>query len=204
MIENMATNPDKYASVMQDSMKDIALHAPTAATGITGASTRALQYLQSQMPPKMEAFPIPVKTHISAVAAENFHRAIDIVEQPLHIYAHIKSGTLTPEHMKGLATVYPSLYGEMKTALIGELTNHLTKSEQLPYKTKLSMSLFLGAPLDASMTPQSIQASQTMPIQAKPQPSAAKPGKSNLGALSKMPSMAMTPLQARMNDRSGA
>lgn len=179
-------------------------YLPAHGQALAQNASQAIQYLNSLKPSTDKLGPLDRQQMPSRMVTETYDRALDIADNPLVTISHMKTGTLRPDDVKALASMYPGTYSRMKQKLTDEIIAHTSKEQEIPYKTKLNLSLFLGAPLDASMTPQSIQASQTMPIQAKPQPSAAKPGKSNLGALSKMPSMAMTPLQARMNDRSGA
>jgi hypothetical protein len=50
--------------------------------------------------------------------------------------------------------------------MVQKLTNEMIgvteKEMSIPYKTKMSLSLFMGQPLDSTMTPQFIQATQML------------------------------------------
>jgi hypothetical protein len=45
------------------------------------------------------------------------------------------------------------------------MINASERDDLIPYKTKMGLSLFMGQPVDSSMTPQSIVAAQPVPAQ---------------------------------------
>jgi hypothetical protein len=87
-----------------------------------------------------------------------FNHYYDTVNDPISVLSHVKKGTLRNEHIETLGAVYPHLYDEMKK----KVTEHMDpeKAKSLPYGTKVSLAKFMGQPMDASMTPQSIMSNQ--------------------------------------------
>jgi hypothetical protein len=81
---------------------------------------------------------------------------------------------------------------------MNSMVNHLSKDNTIPYKTRLGISLFMGQPLDSSMKPMSILASQPQPPQQIP---GGAPGvknqKHSTQNLSKIAELDATPSQAK-------
>ena len=94
--------------------------------------------------------------------------------------------------------MYPTLYSQM----VNKLTNQITEAQgagiMIPYKTRVSLSLFMGQPLDSSMTPQGIMSAQPQPNPQQGGPAAAPVNKNhrNTSSLGKTNSDYQTPLQA--------
>jgi hypothetical protein len=91
--------------------------------------------------------------------------------------------------------------------MVQKLTNEMIgvteKEMSIPYKTKMSLSLFMGQPLDSTMTPQFIQATQ-MPAKPLPSEQSSTPtqnAKHSMTALNKLPGMYQTPSQSRESYR---
>jgi hypothetical protein len=131
-----------------------------------------------------------------------YQRALTIAQQPAIIMDHIKKGTLQMSDIHDLGAMYPGLYKAMAAKLSDAMVNSQNDETHIPYKTRMSMSLFLGQPLDSSMTSQHIQASQA--IYAPKAPQGPQPqGKTKKGttALGKHNKSYMTPSQAAESDR---
>lgn len=69
----------------------------------------------------------------------------------------------------------------------------------IPYKTRMNLSLFMGQPLDTTMLPSSIQAAQ--PIPQPPPPQNQKPSQSAAKAMEKSHKQYMTPLQSSESNK---
>lgn len=127
-----------------------------------------------------------------------------MVEQPLTVLNKVKDGTVNSQDMKTLNAVYPNLYTKLKDKLSQALVERADKDKLIPYKTKLGMSLFMGQPLDSTMTPQAIQAVQTAGMNVPSQPQGGPPpGKQHgqMAKLDKLAGMYGTPLTARQQSR---
>jgi hypothetical protein len=84
------------------------------------------------------------------------------------------------------------------------MSKGFSKEEAPSYKARMGLSLFLGTPLDNTMTPQSIMAAQPKPQQGPQQPPAPKgKGKGSPSKMSnKSSNLAKTADQAAETDRS--
>ena len=138
-----------------------------------------------------------------------YDNALHIALNPVSVVNRIKDGTLTVEHMKHLTQMYPEIHKQLSQKITEGITHTQMDEDRVPYKTRQMMSLFLGAPLDSTMTPQSIMAAQSTykPIGQKPQDQAPdKPMKGRKGksAIDKEPAEYTTPAQAGQKRASGA
>ena len=139
----------------------------------------------------------PARTPSEAEHAK-FENALSIAEQPLVTLQKIKQGNLSGQDVSLLKSMYPALHARMSQKLMDEMIAHVGKGEMVPYPTRLALSRFMGQPLDASMTPQAILASQPKAQPPNgPAPKAREKGKS-FGDYS---AQYETPLQSRSKAR---
>lgn len=163
-------------------------------------ASNAVQYLSSLKPKEERLSPLDTKLPPDPIKQEKYERALTIAEQPLVVMESIKDGSLTAEDVNHIKTLYPGLYGQLTQKLTHELVTYQQKGDvaDIPYSTIMSLSLFMGQPLETSLQPQSIQALQMahmMPSQQQGPPAAGK-----LEKLKGMSSMAATSLEkSQMN-----
>lgn len=148
-LSNLANNPK--ALIERLSAATHALHAvaPHTAASTQETATRAIQFLASKIR-QPDPDPLGEKYEPSSTERLNFHRYVSVVEDPTVALHQVKQGTLTPETLETLQTVYPRLYDKMKQAVIGKL------DPGMPYQTKMMVSQFLGEPVDSSLKPERI------------------------------------------------
>lgn len=174
------------------------------AFGQMGAS--AISYLSSLRPNTDKMGALDPRRVPSKAEEAKFDNALMLAESPLTILNKIHNGTLTPDDMKCVSTIYPKLYEQIKFKLVEEIANVANKKDVIiPYKTRISLSMFLTQPLDSTMNPSSIQAAQShqsgMTEQEKGQAQQAAAPKRSMTALNKMPGMYQTPGQARQANK---
>lgn len=169
-------------------------YLPDHQTALAATSTRALQYLQSikPQPHVLGVLDKPVPPLPMEVA--RYNRALDIAQQPAVVLEHIKNGTLQISDVKDLNAMYPALYKQMSQGLSKEIMKNKSNEEPIPYKSRIGISLFLGQPLDATMNPSAIMASQ--PIAQNPQQAASQPSGKSMKSLGKTNDSYETPLQS--------
>jgi len=138
-------------------------YLPSHQTALTKASTQVVQYLQSIKPQPHTFGPLdkPVPPQPPEVA--RYNRALDIATQPAIVMQHIKDGTLQASDIQDLHNMYPQLYQSMAQKLTNTMSSRHSEEESIPYRTRIGISLFLGQPVDASMSPTSIMAAQPQP-----------------------------------------
>lgn len=195
-IDSVTQEPERAIDTLHGATKDLWVSAPKTSEGVQMASLRAAQFLKSKLPqqPQNKLFspnvtPSPAEIH-------KFFRYYTAVEKPTSVLDHVKAGTVTPESIETLNTVYPKLYAEMKSAIMGELSERMSKGETIPYKTQLSLSMFMGQDLTPSLTPAAIQMTQSqLAAKGNDQPSQGiRPTQKGLSSLTLDTAM-MTPNQ---------
>lgn len=170
----------------------------TAAAQTAMAAVNYLNHIRPKSEEKMS--PLDGNRVPSSMEKAMYNRALDIAQQPLIVLKAIKQGTVTPSDMTSLSTMYPALYSKLQQSLTDEMINHISKGENVPYATRIGLSLFLRQTLDSTMTPTSIAAAQPKATPQGPeQVGASKGSLSKLG--SKSSKMAMTANQAAEADR---
>jgi hypothetical protein len=131
---------------------------------------------------------------------KTYDRALDIAISPLSVMKEIKRGTIEPDHIKHLNGMYPELVGLIQKRVTEKVMNAQMDEKKPPRHVRQGLSMLLGAPLSAEMTPQSIQAAQSVfkkglgQPQTGPQP---PPKSGSKKALSKSEQAYLTGPQAR-------
>lgn len=200
LLKNYQTDPIKLTETENQSGH----YLPGHATALAQTSITAVQYLNSLRPDVPKQSPLDSKLEPSVVQKEAYDRALNIAEQPLIVLNHLKAGTMIPQDLVTLKTIYPSLYGSLQQKLMNEMMNSLSKGNQIPYRTRMGLSLFMGQPLDSTLGSQGILSSQSTfqqnvsPTQKAPE---ARSGHS-MKALSKISEIDRTPNEARQMSRS--
>lgn len=138
-------------------------YLPDHGQALSQTAAQGVQYLNSIRPNPVKQHPLDEDQKPSAIQKDKFDRALDIAQQPLLIYQHIKDGTIIPEDVINLKSINPNMYKMMNEKLIHTMTEHIEKDNDIPYQTRLGLSLFLGQSMDSTMTPQAIQATQMVP-----------------------------------------
>lgn len=181
-------------------------YLPDHGTALAQTSMNAVNYLNSLRPTADKKLPLDSEMKPSKSQQAAYDRALTIAEQPLMVLNHIKEGTLTMQDVKTLNTLYPQLHQKLIMKMTDEMTNHLSKDGTIPYKMRIGMSLFMGQPLDSTMTPDAIRMNQAalMMPQGSPQQQQGMPGqraKHSMTALNKLAGSFSTAGQAREASR---
>lgn len=130
------------------------------AASIGQIATTAMKYLAMLKPNTEPRNPLDAKVPPNSTDTSKYNRALDIAQQPLLVLKSIKDGSLSGNDIIALKSMYPALYSK----LVGKLTNDMVtakdKETDIPYKTRMALSLFMGQPLDSTLTPDSIASAQ--------------------------------------------
>ena len=190
IVTTMQNNPQKLVAT-QDG--DMGHYLPDHQAQVVANSTRAAQYLQTLKPQPHQLSPLGKEVEPSAAQIARYNRALEIAQQPAVVLQHVKDGTLKQSDIQDLGAMYPGLYKNMVAKLSNEMVSRKAEEGPIPYKTRVSLSMFLGQPLDGSITPQGIAAAQFTYMPKQP-PQGIK-GKS-ITKLGKSNKEFRTPLQA--------
>jgi len=203
--ERSTTKLDKQLKALQldqtqllDMNGKLGHYMPEHAAASGQTAMQAVNYLNSLRPNTTRQSPLDSIPVPNSVEIAKFNNALKLAQQPLIVLDKIKQGTITPADITGLQTMYPALHNKLVNQLVSQMTHSLDKEHQIPYKTRIGMSMFMGQPLDSTMTPAIIISAQPTPQQPPSQPgqqAPKTPGQKN--KLDKLPKMYETPLQSR-------
>lgn len=192
-------NPTKYLQAQEDT--HVGHYLPNHQVAMTQTTAQAMQYLNSLKPVPTKLGPLDREIEPTEMQEARYNRALTIAQNPAIIYQHIKDGTLQPTDVQDLDHLYPALRSQMAQKLTNEMLEHKADEEPIAYRTRVGVSLFLGQPMDSTMTPASILAAQPKPKQAPPMvPNQTKKGTSTLG---KSNNTYKTQSQSGESDRQG-
>jgi hypothetical protein len=196
VVKNYQDKPEDV--VKQQASNELGHYNPEHQMALSGSTTNALNYLSSLSPKPHKNGPLDVETPPSDADVQRYQRALHIAQEPSVVLEHIKNGTLLPSDVTDLQTMYPSLAKDMAL----KLSNKMMQAEEpIPYQSRLSMSLFLGQPLDSTMNPSSIVAAQPKPKANPQQAQAAGKAKKGTQTLGKSNKDFMTADQAAESNR---
>lgn len=195
-VKTLGSNPEAMLNIGGKT----AHYLPNHGQAIAQTAMNAIIYLNSNRPAEAKVSPLDTPNKVEPLFQNKYDRILNVAQQPLIVLNHIKNGTLQLSDVSTIKALYPALYQKMSGDLVTEITNRSEKSEPIPYKTKMSLSLFLGKALDSTMLPQSIIAAQPQPVQ-QPQQTIKRPAAS-AKIMEKTNQAALTPDQARSAQRS--
>lgn len=194
---------EKAADIYRD-QPDVAInnssplgaYEPAHATADSAMKARAMEVInnekpQPQTPGMFDRTIPPSKSEMAA-----YKKTAGLIEDPLSILNHIHRGDLTPKMVTTHNYVYPDLHKQIIQTFTNQLIDRKSKDMQLPYKQRLSLSMYMGMPLDSTMSPQFIAMNQPQPMAPSPnQPQ--KQSASGSKALDKLAGTYQTSGQAR-------
>lgn len=200
-LTKMQSNPDQYTNTQSEGQLGHYLQQHQVA--MTQASTRIASYLESLKPKTNLPNTLDKAIPPSKIEEARYKRAQDIAINPMIVLSRIKSGSLQPTDIQDLNNMYPGVYGQIVHKLTSEIGDMQSKDGTIPYKTRMSLSLFMGQPLDSTMQPMSIQSAQASMMPAQPPtPQGKKPTAEAGKAMSKGVNMYKTTSQSAEGDRS--
>lgn len=195
-IEELQANPGKLLEQDHAMGEVYGDHATVAAN----TTVRVASYLATLKPNTAPQSPLDPPRKPNAAEVARYNEALKLAQEPTLVLQYIKEGSLTSKNIQDMQAMYPEVYAVMQQKLVGQLTAAKAKNMQIPYKTKLGMSMFMGQPLESSMRPNAILANQPQQPMAPAQGQAQHQshGRHNFNNLAKMPSSYETVQQSRI------
>lgn len=200
-IETYKKEPDKMVAMNDNNP------LPEYSTAFSATTMRALDYLTSIQPDRDPKAPLDSTLPPNPFKQAAYERALDIAQSPLFVVQKMKTGTLVPQDVITLKTIYPGVYANLNSKMMEQIVDANAKSRIIPYQTRMQMSMFMGQPLDSTLTPLSIQQAQLSRNQRQQeQPGQALQAgnggaKHSTSGLKKLADSSATPSQNRQADR---
>lgn len=155
--KHLQDNPQK----MIDIGGGLGTYLPEHGMALTQAAQRSVSLINKNRPnTKIGALfddPVdPTKQQIN-----EYHRGLQIAQQPLVIFNRIKDNTLLPQDLQILNALHPEYMGHMKQSVVNAMMDHKSSGGSIPFSMRQGLSLFIGQDLDSSFAPANIVAAQT-------------------------------------------
>lgn len=146
-VRQLNNDPTLMQGKLQAQTEDWHEHAPNTAQALQVTTARAVAFLASKLPVQGGAGPLAGKAAPSRSEISKFTRYYEAVQHPLSVLKQAAAGTLTPEAVEALQTVYPDIYEQVKATAIAKMAGR----SNIPYRQKLMLSMLVGQDLDGSM-----------------------------------------------------
>ena len=177
-------------------------YMPDHAANIGALTATALNYFKSLKPQASQLAPLDRPLPADKSAEQAYDRQLNIAQNPLSILKHARSGTLMPQDLTTVTTLYPGLVKSIQTKANEMLIESKSKDSKMSYNQRMGLSRLLGQPLDSTMTSQSMQAIMgankgTDPQQGAPKKTTAAAAK----ASEKVADLYQTPLERRAENK---
>lgn len=198
-LQHLNQNP----SAMLDTGKDTGHYLPDHGAAMGQLAATAVTYLNSIRPGTKTLSPLDRPIPPSSQEKYNYNAALSVAQRPTLVLDKIRNGTLTPLYIKHLNAMYPQLYQQMQSRLHEQIISQTAKGQSIPYSTRLQLAMFLGQPLDSTMTPAAISTVQSQGAAKGQQPQDAPSVKGNTSKLSGIAKSAQTAGQERQAARAG-
>lgn len=200
-LDEVQENPSKLLDVGGN----IGHYLPDHAAMLGATAATATQYLTSLKPKQPQAGPLDEPAAPGKMETAHYDRQLEIAEKPTILLRNVKDGTLLPQDVKTVQTIYPALFKSMTDKATEALVEAKTKKKEIPYKQKMALSMLLGQPLDFTQTPQAAMAVvQSGMAGQQPQQSQKEPKKATgveLKQINKTDELGETTLEARQINR---
>lgn len=179
-------------------------YLPVHGAQVAALSARAMNYFKSLKPMSSQNSPLDEIGTIDPNKEAQYDRQLDIANNPLLILQHAKTGSLIPQDIQTISTLYPALHQSMIKKTTEQLIKAGDKAKEMPYSQRQSLSLLMGQPLDSTLQPQVMQAiikSQATQQAAKQAQQPKKASGVELNQINKINDLYKTPDQVRATDK---
>jgi hypothetical protein len=205
-VQRLAGDPEAMHRTLMDATSHIDAHAPNTSQAMSIVSARALSFLASKVPQAPNRGLWGQKWTPSQAEIAKFGRYYEAANNPLAILKQAAAGTLTPEAIEAVSTIYPQLMDQIRSSALSRAASHTTPP---PYRARQALGMLLGQDVDGSMAPAAVAANQATHAGPSSKSADTQPGipgtvKPTVGGLQKLnvSSRALTPMQ-KSSQRTG-
>ena len=162
---DVSNNPDRMLSIAERAGDDFDDHAPEVASDFRTTLLKTIQYLASKAPKEKVLSPGMPPVPPSRAEVNTFNRYINAIKDPTSILDDAYNGTLTPEAVDAVRTIYPETYAAMQTSIMQQIGN----MAKIPYKRRIQISALLGHDVTGTMSPSIVMTAQQAYAPAQPE-----------------------------------
>jgi hypothetical protein len=150
----MAENPNHMMQVGGDMGHYLPVHGAAAAA----VAQTAVGYLNSIKPKQARTNPFDNVAPVDKFQQAKYERALDVAQQPLMVLKYAKEGTLLPQDVTTVNTIYPGFHNSIVDKVNNELIEQKAQGKQIPYSQRVTLSMLTGYNLDTTLTTGAMQA----------------------------------------------
>lgn len=148
-LQELASNVDIMGQHMANHTVAINETMPNLSSGIHNAMIASVSFLNEKLPKAPPAFMLSKPWEPNDMQKERFNKYYEAVNNPIGILQQVRDGSITSEALEAVRATHPGLLNDMRTQVMSQMK--IEKAQALPYSVQLSLSKFLGEPLDSSM-----------------------------------------------------
>ena len=156
-VQRLATNLEHLHGTLTAQADALQDHAPNVTQAMQIASARAVSFLAAKVPHHPPMGIAGAEWEPSQTEISTFTRYYEATENPAGVLKQAAAGTLTPEAVEAVQTVYPALYRHIQEAVVEKLAS---RHGAVPYQSRLMLSMLTGLDVDGSATGPAIAANQ--------------------------------------------
>lgn len=160
MVERYNADPEAFVNEMSKQTEDLYSVAPNIAQSAQVALAKSNALMMSVIPHAPPSSPLSKPYQPSRAEIAKFERTYSAISNPLGIINQAIKGTLTPEAVNAVETVYPKLMEEIKMRALEEMNKRGDKIHSLPMKHKIGLSALIGADLVNSLRQENLFSNQ--------------------------------------------
>lgn len=192
-LKGLAENPNPLFDVGQG----VGHYAPDHGSQLAMTTVQAVNYLNSLRPKTSKKNPLDSEPVVNQAQKAAYNRALDIAIDPSILLPAIKNGSISANDIKHIQAINPGFHAAVAAKLQKNLIDHVHGEKNVPYKTRIGLSMWLGQPMDSSLTGETIRATQPKMPHQPGQGQHVGGLKSGLKSLDKLSDQFQTPSQAR-------
>ncbi len=165
-LEQATQEPEQLAESLANTTRQIAAADPDVAAQLSASVTRAIALLAERLPPTatvvepyLGAPPTDPHDRVLLDEQRDWLALVDTIADPLSVLDHAQAGTLVREHVEALQAAYPEMHSTMVQRVVEEVAD---RGADLPYTSRVRLSLLVDVPTDASLAPGYVLRSQSV------------------------------------------
>ncbi|MFA6167013.1 MAG: hypothetical protein WC700_10370 [Gemmatimonadaceae bacterium] len=148
-----ATTPAQVRSEVERQLLEQLPRAPSTARAAADAAARQHEALRRAAPPATSKFLLGPAPTPSPTEIDRMRRAQRAVADYPSIIDDVRAGTVSPETVEILRSVYPAEYADIKRRAMDDIAEARAKGKTLPYEQRRSLGLLLGEPVEPLQDP---------------------------------------------------
>jgi hypothetical protein len=154
-LSELASNPQALIERLAPITGPMSEVAPNITAAMQQKAAAAVSYLYNSIPKDShtgenlfhdESRYAPADSDIA-----KFERRLTAIEDPLSVFEDATAGHVTPEGAEALRVVYPKLFDFAKAQVMELVTE---QKSQIPYQTRVQLSILFGTPMDSTLRPE--------------------------------------------------